>query len=484
MRSENYGLRPISVKGQWGYVDTSGEVRLLPQFVSASEFSEGLAVVTFTKKTDHGLSSGRENSGFIDCSGKVVIPDEPQSPVDAIEWRCSYGDFHEGLARYRYCDMGSDSPTGFIDKGGRTSIPAKFDTIHDFSSGLVFVTTWCPFDDYQPKRQGYINRKGTFVIESKRFIAGGSFRDGFAPVTIRAGDAHNLNILIDQFGKQVLGPYSRISELHGGSCIVWNGEKVALFDRNGREIVPFGRYDAIEEPENGVMYTASRNQQWYILSASGKEVATAPRDCEVEFFSDGLVPFIANERYGFLDISGNVVVEAIYVQVESFRGGLARVYLDATSVGLGPKQRVGYIDRKGRLVWETDMWDAPLRFGIDGPISRFVPDTVLAQLPFSRSIEAKNAVVFVADERAKKIRQWYVEEFSAGYDVTDSSDTCGRSGRIELRLVGDGGDWEVNAIDADDEEANHFVDFYCCENMSNLRTEYPQCTIGIVIQNM
>ena len=38
-------LLPVNVNGQFGYINTSGQVVIAPQFDSAQEFSEGLAVV-------------------------------------------------------------------------------------------------------------------------------------------------------------------------------------------------------------------------------------------------------------------------------------------------------------------------------------------------------------------------------------------------------------------------------------------------------
>ena len=57
-------LFPISVNGQWGYINKRGEIIIKPQFNSAGEFSEGLAWVSL------GFS---QDGAFINEKGEVVF---------------------------------------------------------------------------------------------------------------------------------------------------------------------------------------------------------------------------------------------------------------------------------------------------------------------------------------------------------------------------------------------------------------------------
>jgi hypothetical protein len=47
-QKEMVSLFPILLNGKWGYINANGDVVIEPQFDSAGEFREGLAVVTFT----------------------------------------------------------------------------------------------------------------------------------------------------------------------------------------------------------------------------------------------------------------------------------------------------------------------------------------------------------------------------------------------------------------------------------------------------
>src|SRR5687767_5297163 len=62
-QGEEY-LFPIVKNKRVGYIDRTGKVRVEPQFADGWKFSEGLACVV----TMDGLS------GFIDVTGKLVIP--------------------------------------------------------------------------------------------------------------------------------------------------------------------------------------------------------------------------------------------------------------------------------------------------------------------------------------------------------------------------------------------------------------------------
>lgn len=65
------GLAAVSVNGKWGYVDTEGHFVIHPQFGSAGDFSEGLAVVTssptdqyWRKDTLFGTSASQVSMSF------------------------------------------------------------------------------------------------------------------------------------------------------------------------------------------------------------------------------------------------------------------------------------------------------------------------------------------------------------------------------------------------------------------------------------
>ncbi len=89
----------------------------------------------------------------------------------------------------------------------------------------------------------------------------------------------------------------------------------------------------------------------------------------IDQFYDGLARFLAyvetedgygTEKYGYMDMKGNVVVEPIYKDAQHFHEGRARVY------GLTGEDdyscHYGYIDTTGKLVTELTYWSADEQF--------------------------------------------------------------------------------------------------------------------------
>ncbi len=94
-------LRPLLIRGKYGYVDAAGKVVIAPRFDGADSFSEGLAVV---------LDSGR--FGYIDSLGSFAIP---------AKYRHARA-FRDGYAPVRF-----DSAWLTIDRGGKPVVAALSD---------------------------------------------------------------------------------------------------------------------------------------------------------------------------------------------------------------------------------------------------------------------------------------------------------------------------------------------------------------------
>lgn len=91
------GLYPVCIDDKWGYIDSTGSVRVEPRFDSAYGFFEGF-----------GLVSMGSDFGYVDMSGALVI--QPQ-----FGYAC---DFSGGIAQVvEWSDAYSGHPT-YIGKSG------------------------------------------------------------------------------------------------------------------------------------------------------------------------------------------------------------------------------------------------------------------------------------------------------------------------------------------------------------------------------
>jgi hypothetical protein len=111
--------------------------------------------------------------------------------------------------------------TGFIDKTGKVVVPPEFASAYPFSEGLAAVSKSSSVDD----GWGYIDKTGKWVIVPQ-FQRGGSFQEHLARV--KRGDDCGY---IDPAGAFVLQP--AVSPGENGCALVW-GDFADGLSRSGR----------------------------------------------------------------------------------------------------------------------------------------------------------------------------------------------------------------------------------------------------------
>ncbi len=162
------GLALFAQGDRFGYIDRRGQVLIQPTFEDASDFSEGLACVGTRRNGEHvagyinpagryviepqsidggpfhqGLAAVRSAEGayFINKTGQRVFS------TDKVE---RFGNFSEGLAPAMV-----DGLFGFVDRTGKMVIPPQWQTVGDFTQGVCRVNS--------ADVRGYINASGQYV---------------------------------------------------------------------------------------------------------------------------------------------------------------------------------------------------------------------------------------------------------------------------------------------------------------------------------
>jgi hypothetical protein len=248
--------------------------------------------------------------GFIDRTGKIVIPLQFDSA----------NDFHEGLAL-----VTTQGKKLFIDGSGRVVFTPQFDLIHDFSEGVAAVNvgeTRIPNLGLisNPGKWGYIDKTGKLVIPLK-FTHAEDFSEGLAGIT--DGDRGGF---IDHAATIIFSvPLDVTLGFHEGVVGVLSKGTVTYYDRNGKKMPIATDY--------------------------------GPKS---NSFSEGLVPIEAKGKWGFMDQTGKLTIEAKFEDAEDFSEGLApvkvrvsdTVWCPADEAGnrAGSTMMYGYIDKTGKLV--------------------------------------------------------------------------------------------------------------------------------------
>jgi hypothetical protein len=269
--------------------------------------------------------------GFIDGSGRIVVPPRYESIVPAesermIVARSSTQDLFMAATvepeTTAIVAVKSGGKWGFVDQTGQL-LPLRFDEVGAFTEGLA------------PARQGllwgFVSTLGTIAIPLQ-FDAVGTFV--------------------------------------GGVAIVSRDLKYGVIDRDGRAVVRL-RFEMIR-PADSVFHDNRA-----LVIAYGKKgfvgragtITIPPAFDEALPFSDGLAPVVRDHLTGYIDTTGRMVIRPSPWTAERFHRGRAVVQVGG---------KYGYIDRSGAYVARPQFDDARA-FTVDdraeawkGPIHGFV----------------------------------------------------------------------------------------------------------------
>lgn len=307
---------------RYGYVNVLGEFAIEPQFVLANEFSEGLASVSMDGQT----------TGFINRLGEMVIP--PQFVYA--------GQFVQGLANVGLPNPDADQPfvVAYIDRRGTLMFNgARFAAAEPFSEGLAAVSV-------DGKRYGYINRAGQFVIEPQ-FAYAEPFSEGVAAVQI--GEQFGY---IDASGQVVIAAqYEFAKPFSEGLAVITLNRKTGYIDHQGKVMIE-PQFDYGHDFKEGRALVALAGQEHYIDS-SGQFLAADLTFTEGQDFSQGLAAVKLDERFGYLNLEGELVIPPTFTYAGVFDRDIALAQTDDVQ---------GIIDPTGAWLLAVP------RFSLDGTV--------------------------------------------------------------------------------------------------------------------
>ncbi|WP_134682632.1 WG repeat-containing protein [Brevibacillus migulae] len=163
---------------------------------------------------------------------------------------------------------------------------------------------------------------------------------------------------LDETGNTVISPiYQSVEKFdEQGLAVVsikGNSEYVyGLINRSGAYVVK-PEYDSIR-PYTKKLYLASQGENAVLLNSQGNIVHRFANS-SIHEPAEGLAVFSQNDRYGYLDETGSIVVQPQYRYAEAFSEGIGVVTLTNGSYAL--------IDSKGKLIRELPFTDEAISLG-------------------------------------------------------------------------------------------------------------------------
>ena len=409
---QNFGvheeLYPVKKNNKWGYMDSSGNIVISPQFDEAWRFSEGLAVIAL------GEDWNNRKYGFIDKFGNVVI--EPM-----------YQDadyFNEGLARIKL-----DNKFGFIDNSGKVIIEPLYDGAGFFSDGLAMIR----IGDLYTGKKGYINKNGKIVIHV-HYDSASDFKEGLAAV--RIGDSKDGKFgYVDKNGIFVIQPqFDAAGDFYDGLAAVRIGDtrngKYGYINKSGSfEILP--KFDDAHKFSEGLA-CVELDGKWGYVNHKGQMVIEPKYDYSKDF-KDGFAAVRMDEKFGFIDKSGKIVIEYRFKEAWDFHRGMAMVMDEGD---------YSYINKEGTAVGKEEIGIQSVDLGLPSG-TKWANMNVGASKP-----EDYGSYFMWGEIEEKPIYNWTYYSLCNGsykgcYDI--GIDIAGT--KYDIAHVKWGGDWQMPSSD-------------------------------------
>ncbi len=354
-------LLPVKYDGKFGYRDRSWKIAIEPKFGEARPFSQGLAAVKIADKF-----------GYIDKTGRFVI--EPRFK--------SAGEFSEGLA-----PVVSDTGVQFIDKHGKEILKIECDEALPFDSGIAAVRVgklWGFIDKaghyvhkpqfariYRPGRgdydienpdglRGLMNPKGTIIVPPKYGFIGGFQTNGFAMIDTESMGLPSEFWVIDREGRRVPGPMLPLDAGNRNKKIAFLPKRVdgkwGLVNDKG-EFVIAPRFGGVKMLGVGIL-GVQEGTKWGMVDLENGKLIIEPTYYSIDRFSEGLAvtrpnpweyPLRSGESFGYIDMSGKLVIPNKFDFAYPFKNGIALVQM----LYHGDTDFY-YIDKQGRYLWHPD----------------------------------------------------------------------------------------------------------------------------------
>lgn len=292
-------------------IDIQGNEITPIKYDSIQSFCFGLAVVS---------ENNGENYGYIDISGKEVIP-------------CIYKeafDFDEGFAV-----VSNGEYYGVINSDGNKITDFEYFEIYKFNDGIAMVQKG------EFRMFGFINERGEEIIPCWYYSAS-SFNEGLGMFSqnfiLKSGGERSKTWVIDKSGNKLFINEGGSSQFHEGLMPVSKNGKWGYIDKTGNIAIQY-QYRLAERFKNGVAIIINEEDLKGVINKSG--VQLIPMNYDLIRVESETIFGKKDNKWGLFSKEGTILIPPIYDSIGNFKEGFCRVCING---------KEGYINTDGILI--------------------------------------------------------------------------------------------------------------------------------------
>ncbi len=222
------------------------------------------------------------------------------------------------------CAAKKDGQWGYLDESGMVSIGWKYFDINEFASGLA------PVQEEENGEVFYIDLEGNKKLDIPDELnckKAGLIIDNILPLS--NGTKYSY---YDTTFKKLFGSYDYASTMNMGVAAVKEGENWFLIDSTGAKLCDTAFKD-VKLDEKEIVYRNERLfvkafETYILVDSKGKQIGKHSFEDAMLFKEDAPAAVKINQKWGFIDKNGKVVIDPMYDDARSFVNGFAAVSKD------------------------------------------------------------------------------------------------------------------------------------------------------------
>lgn len=399
---------------------------------TAAYISEGMVKVGFDNPNALPNIGGSLYSIYT-VDGELIISD----------LYASIGDCSGGYIPVSMIDPDDENGDFFISKDGEITYLENCSFISNnrvLSDGLILVNIDGGSYDYY----GYADTSGKVVL-SDTFYYGYSFSNQRTFVKKDKDDKGYC--MIDTQGNEITPAiYTSAESTYNELFVVTTQDNTGygIIDCDGNEVLPpiyykilvyengFIQADYKDDMYEALSYEENSNRKFYSGAFDSDLNSDITKSVDYFFYNDGTLTqydaiydfsegFAKVEKdslYGFIDENGNLIVDAIYTETETFSSGMVAVRIEENN------RRYGYVDTNGDLV-------IPCIYREVGDFSNGLACVITEDERCIIIDKQGNEVYEIENDDSNPLKWWTNETINGGlmhvgYSAGDLSDDCMR----------------------------------------------------------